>query len=40
MRQRTLRSYLSVISAIALAGLTTILTAALAFASQGPGQWP
>jgi hypothetical protein len=40
MRQRTLRRYLSVLTATALAGLTTILTAALAFASHGPGQWP
>ncbi|HET7636792.1 MAG TPA: hypothetical protein VFK93_03860 [Candidatus Limnocylindria bacterium] len=40
MRQRTLRHRLSVLSALALAGLTTILTAALAFASHGPGQWP
>lgn len=40
MRQRNLRRYLSVLTATALAALTTILSAALALASNSQGQWP
>ncbi|HET8571975.1 MAG TPA: hypothetical protein VFN14_08805 [Candidatus Limnocylindria bacterium] len=40
MRQRNLRRSLSVLTAAALAALTTVLTAALALASSGQGQWP
>jgi hypothetical protein len=40
MRQRTRRRYLTGVTAMARAGLTTILSAAVAFGSLPPGQWP